>query len=56
VKRRLAVSFGVSLIVKAGEFRPHALIPDHDKRAEKAEASQVAASAKTAADPRAHGG
>jgi hypothetical protein len=53
MKRRLSVSFGASSIVKAGEVLPQALIPDHEKRALKADASCIEASTSTAANPRA---
>jgi hypothetical protein len=53
MKRRLSVSFGASSIVKAGEVLPQALIPDHEKRALKADASCIEASNSTAANARA---
>jgi hypothetical protein len=39
MKRKLSASFGASWIVKAGEVLPQALIPAHEKRALKADAS-----------------
>ncbi|WP_244532315.1 hypothetical protein [Methylocapsa palsarum] len=43
-------AFGAPCIVKAGEILPHALIPDHEKRASKAKASVFEAITKAAAN------
>jgi hypothetical protein len=51
MKRRLSVSFGASWIVKAGEVLPQALIPDHEKRALKPDASCIEVNTSTAANP-----
>jgi hypothetical protein len=51
MKRRLAVSFGASRIVKAGDTPPQGLIPAHEKFALKADAPCIEARINMAALP-----